>query len=176
MPTSLRADPQHAGHSRTIVGYEQLSNGHLNLLLFDPARRSVPTDIRNAGIDLHFSRLSQTPSHRSSPTIRRVSRNNLRKPSHESINFSPPYTNGASELVHLPEEAMSQAAPVRISGGGLEEDEEMDEEGWVRKRIRKVSQSIRVPPAKVPKRPSPWEGSGVSKGIGYFRVNVGAIT
>lgn len=29
---------QHQGHSRTIVGYEMMKNGNVNLLTFDPAR------------------------------------------------------------------------------------------------------------------------------------------
>ena len=35
---------QHAGHSRTVVGYEVLKNGVCNLLVFDPSRyvRPVP--------------------------------------------------------------------------------------------------------------------------------------
>lgn len=34
----LCADRQHAGHSRTIIGYETNNRGDTNLLLFDPGR------------------------------------------------------------------------------------------------------------------------------------------
>jgi len=40
---------QHAGHSRTIVGCEQVKGGSINLLVFDPSRR-VSSDIRKAGL------------------------------------------------------------------------------------------------------------------------------
>ncbi|KAL6309032.1 peptidase family C78-domain-containing protein [Sparassis latifolia] len=43
---------QHAGHSRTIVGYEQCKNSMINLLVFDPSRR-IPADIRRVGILSH---------------------------------------------------------------------------------------------------------------------------
>ena len=33
---------QHDGHSRTIVGYERLKNGSVNLLCFDPSRYVTP--------------------------------------------------------------------------------------------------------------------------------------
>ncbi|KLO10423.1 DUF1671-domain-containing protein [Schizopora paradoxa] len=51
---------QHKGHSRTIVGYEMMKNGTVNLLTFDPAR-SPPARIRQAG-------MSQLSSIQSSPT------------------------------------------------------------------------------------------------------------
>ncbi|KAL7283270.1 hypothetical protein ACG7TL_002699 [Trametes sanguinea] len=43
---------QHQGHSRTIVGYERVKNGTINLLTFDPGRR-IPSTIRQAGLDYH---------------------------------------------------------------------------------------------------------------------------
>lgn len=37
---------QHAGHSRTVVGYEVQKDGEYNLLVFDPSKyvRSLPLD------------------------------------------------------------------------------------------------------------------------------------
>jgi hypothetical protein len=42
---------QHAGHSRTIIGYEITTGGAVNLLLFDPARRPN-TELREAALGL----------------------------------------------------------------------------------------------------------------------------
>ncbi|KAI0340493.1 DUF1671-domain-containing protein [Trametopsis cervina] len=49
---------QHAGHSRTVVGFERRRDGTINLLMFDPSRR-VPTWIRQAALSDHPS--SNTP-------------------------------------------------------------------------------------------------------------------
>ncbi|TBU65997.1 peptidase family C78-domain-containing protein [Dichomitus squalens] len=43
---------QHAGHSRTIVGAEQVKGGIIHLLTFDPGRR-LPPSIRQAGLKYH---------------------------------------------------------------------------------------------------------------------------
>ncbi|THH10282.1 hypothetical protein EW145_g1427 [Phellinidium pouzarii] len=51
---------QHAGHSRTIVGYERLKNGTINLLCFDPSRRPS-SQIREAAI-AHYSRTRTHPT------------------------------------------------------------------------------------------------------------------
>ncbi|KAI5124328.1 hypothetical protein M0805_008935 [Coniferiporia weirii] len=40
---------QHQGHSRTIVGYERLKTGYINLLCFDPSRRPS-AQVREAAI------------------------------------------------------------------------------------------------------------------------------
>ncbi|KAJ7261389.1 peptidase family C78-domain-containing protein [Mycena haematopus] len=50
---------QHAGHSRTIVGYEVSKTGLVNLLVFDPSR-TPKTSLRRAGLDA-FS--SMAPRH-----------------------------------------------------------------------------------------------------------------
>ncbi|KAI0807167.1 peptidase family C78-domain-containing protein [Fomes fomentarius] len=44
---------QHKGHSRTIVGYEQVKGGAINLLTFDPSCRTIPQNIRQAGSKYH---------------------------------------------------------------------------------------------------------------------------
>jgi hypothetical protein len=59
---------QHAGHSRTIIGYEQAAGGGVNLLLFDPSRRPS-TQLREAALGLarpaHRSRLQSMSRHMS---------------------------------------------------------------------------------------------------------------
>jgi hypothetical protein len=59
---------QHAGHSRTIIGYEQAAGGNVNLLLFDPSRRPS-TELREAALGLsrpaHRSRLQSMSRHMS---------------------------------------------------------------------------------------------------------------
>ncbi|ORX40679.1 peptidase family C78-domain-containing protein [Kockovaella imperatae] len=107
---------QHSGHSRTIVGYEEISQGNINLLLFDPGR-SMSKELRKAGLEqlqVDHHRHSSSGlglSRTESPSIRRQvhasgSRNTLRRSSdtrhsHEAMVFSPPYTNGASEFVKV---------------------------------------------------------------------------
>ena len=59
-----------------------------------------------------------------------------RKPSHtsshESIKFTRPYTNGASEPMYTPPEEMDAE---------LGEDEEMGPGGWVRRRVTKIKKA-----------------------------------
>lgn len=117
--------------------------------------------------------------------------------SHEAMPFSRPYTNGASELVQLSDDDEgssrpqgSQAQAVRIQGGGggggrphLEEDEYEDKHGWIRKKIRKVTRGSgpTAKPADTPGGQSgpagkePWEDMGLSKALGYFRVNLASL-
>ncbi|CDZ96917.1 Uncharacterized conserved protein [Phaffia rhodozyma] len=52
---------QHQGHSRTIVGYETLSSGETNLLLFDPAK-TVPDHLRKLAIEELKNSREQAPS------------------------------------------------------------------------------------------------------------------
>ncbi|KAK7023904.1 peptidase family C78-domain-containing protein [Favolaschia claudopus] len=57
---------QHAGHSRTIVGYEVSKTGLVNLLVFDPGR--VPRKcLRKAGIEV-FSAMNARRNAHASPT------------------------------------------------------------------------------------------------------------
>jgi hypothetical protein len=62
----------------------------------------------------------------------------------------------------------------------LEEDEEMDEEGWVRKKAKKIAKKAKDKGRGVAggigsgAGSKPWEGQ-VSKGLGYFRVNLSAV-
>ncbi|EIW71780.1 hypothetical protein TREMEDRAFT_67959 [Tremella mesenterica DSM 1558] len=84
---------QHSGHSRTIVGYEETSRGDINLLLFDPGK-SVPRPLRSQAI----SQLSTTPL----PRRKTLSRTHPFTKSHESLSFSRPISNGASEIVPSP--------------------------------------------------------------------------
>ncbi|KAM5539029.1 hypothetical protein V8D89_007252 [Ganoderma adspersum] len=52
---------QHKGHSRTIVGMEQVKNGVINLLTFDPGRR-LTSHIRQIGLQYHDPARSAGPS------------------------------------------------------------------------------------------------------------------
>jgi hypothetical protein len=119
-------------------------------------------DIRAEGIAGLTPRNKRTDSANS---IVSLSRNSTRKPSHESMTFSRPYTNGASEISETydpPQAATSysiarkstlaagfRAGPhslsaeliPRLNGGGetaLDEEEEVDEKGWVRRKVKKV--------------------------------------
>ena len=54
---------QHAGHSRTVVGYEIQKNGECNLLVFDPARcvRSAPPSTSSRGFPCSTTRSVRSP-------------------------------------------------------------------------------------------------------------------
>ena len=133
--------------------------------------RTMPKDVRAAGID-------QTARQRESPTrpplaVTRRSGSSLKDGSHESIPFVRPYTNGASEVVSLPVDA----ATMRGDGpsAGLRDDEVMDADGWVKKRVEKVfKRKDRDKDKDRDKTARPWEGS-LSKALGYFRVNLGTL-
>jgi hypothetical protein len=121
-------------------------------------------DIRAEGIASLTPRNRYTNSSTSS-----LARQSTRKPSHESMSFSRPYTNGESEITQSydpprlatsftvgrkasfadglrakPHSLSAEAVP-RLEGGAqateevLEEDEEVDEKGWVRKKVKKVT-------------------------------------
>jgi len=131
-------------------------------------------DIRAEGVAALTPRNRRTHGSQSS-----LSRSTTRKPSHESMTFSRPYTNGESEITQSydpprlgssftvnrkasfadglrakPHSLSAEKVP-RLAGGAqeqkipetetqdteevLEEDEEIDEEGWVRKKVRKVT-------------------------------------
>jgi hypothetical protein len=130
-------------------------------------------DIRAEGVAALTPRNRRSHSSQSS-----LSRSTTRKPSHESMSFSRPYTNGESEITQSydqprlastfsvnrkasfadglrakPHSLSAEKVP-RLEGGAqeqkaqetetqdmeevLEEDEEVDEKGWVRKKVRKV--------------------------------------
>jgi hypothetical protein len=64
--------------------------------------------------------------------------------------------------------------PVRRSSQNhtLESDEEIDSEGWVKKRVKKA---LKKEKSNIALRS--WEsgGAGVSKALGVFRVNLGGL-
>ncbi|KAI0747975.1 peptidase family C78-domain-containing protein [Daedaleopsis nitida] len=62
---------QHQGHSRTIVGCEQVKGGAINLLTFDPARH-VPQNIRRAGLIHHNPSGSGGSTSRPTKALHRV--------------------------------------------------------------------------------------------------------
>lgn len=210
---------KHAGHSRTIVGYEESAKGEINLLLFDPGkyvflaetaepiqlalyrtdgcRRAVPAELRTAGLASVRASASGSGGPSGLSRIKTASAPSLsrQRASHESISFSRPYTNGASELVHLPEDAgvshtmmPPSSGPVRIQGGGglpLEDDEYEDEHGWVKKKIRKITrvgsrggEGGRPSAASSGNEPTardPWADMGLGKALSYFRVNLASL-
>ena len=75
---------QHQGHSRTIVGYEKLRNGNLNLLVFDPGNgRSLLTS-------------DKKPLPKGAAVLRpyRVSQFNLKRPQYQILQMDRPFSNG----------------------------------------------------------------------------------
>lgn len=149
---------QHSGHSRTIIGYEENAAGSINLLLLDPGK-TMPKDIRTAGIE-ELPRQRQQPYRPPIPTS---------KSSHDSLPFSHPYTNGASEIVRFPDDAVTVAGNGSASSNAT--DEEVDKGGWVRKKVDKV---FSRKDSDRNASPRPWDGQ-VSKSLGYFRANLGAL-
>lgn len=156
---------QHSGHSRTIIGYEEAANGTVNLLLLDPGR-TMPRDVRSAGID-GLSHQRQQPFRPPLPG-KISSSSSSRSFLHEPIPFSPPYTNGASEIIQLRHDEVGSNGTGPIFG--LAEDEETDGGGWVRKRVDQVLQRKDTRQSYNP----PWIGP-VSKSLGYFRANLGSL-
>ncbi|ORY26720.1 peptidase family C78-domain-containing protein [Naematelia encephala] len=150
---------QHSGHSRSIVGYEETTSGAINLLLFDPGK-SIPKDLRAAGLERleTTSTSSSRPGLLTQPDGTRTSSSQ----SHESINFSPPYTNGRSELIDLPSDCQTMRGGTQIR---LQEDEEMDDGGWVRKKFK---------PKREKASATRWD-TDIGKALGYFRVNVSSL-
>ena len=141
---------QHAGHSRTIVGYEETPAG-TSLLLFDPGKW-LAKDMRSVGLQHVRQARKATPV---PPPPRRSSHSS----SHESLRFSRPYTNGASEPIMFPEESRQPE---------VLEDEEMTSGGWVRRRVtqvRKRSRDKESDEVELPKR------QRLSKMLSDFRVS-----
>jgi hypothetical protein len=173
---------KHNGHSRTVVGYEETAKGDLNLLMFDPGKcvggwqrqsqdekanccRIVPTTLREAG--LRHTSIQRNVPRPGAATTSAAQISSTRKASHESIPFSVPYTNGASELTtlcdtpraasptprtlpagHAVATGNGSGGPQRLGGGSgsadLRDDEEADEQGWVTKRIHRLKSSSRL--------------------------------
>ncbi|KAI0703582.1 peptidase family C78-domain-containing protein [Cytidiella melzeri] len=67
---------QHAGHSRTVIGYERRRDGSINLFMFDPARR-IATPIRELALSEHPSTPSSQKSRAESPSKIRLSPSKL---------------------------------------------------------------------------------------------------
>lgn len=117
--------------------------------------------------------------------------------------FSRPYTDGNSALTQWRDDPISASTPPllthaspgaqRLAGGtavDLAEDEVMDDRGWVRRRVDKLShRSLRQSAQGMSAMGDPKGsmGSGKrakvgavdadseSKGLGYFRVNISAL-
>jgi hypothetical protein len=190
-------------------------SGDIGVILFiggtkyiyaDCPRKSVPTEIRNAGTDqLELQRQRNHLAAPSAPPLRTdnstssFSSASTRQSaavssSHESLSFSPPYHSGGDNFVSLPDQPVQRGAGAGGAGGAggasglkggstsvqLEEDEEMDEEGWVRKKAKKIAKKAKDKGRGVAggigsgAGSKPWEGQ-VSKGLGYFRVNLSAV-
>jgi hypothetical protein len=140
--------------------------------------RSVPKDLRTAGIDhLREVRSSAGPSRSENIPGRPTKKLSAsRRSSHDAITFSPPYSNGASQLVALP----SDASSLRMAGGSQAQtpasDEEIDEKGWVRKKVQNVLKRSHGDLMG----PKAWESGGstsdLRKALGYFRVNMSGMS
>ncbi|OXG77798.1 hypothetical protein C349_05048 [Cryptococcus neoformans var. grubii Br795] len=207
---------QHSGHSRTIVGYEENARGDVNLLLFDPGK-TMPKDIRNAAL----TRLVKSRAQASLPLIntslstwgnnnagnneRSKRPGGLRKKSssqsqvektHESVPFSPPFTNGRAEVIYDVDRNKStnggESQTVEHLRGGaedglghsgrsastaipIEDDEEITSSGWVRKK--------RTLKSKIPSSSSasrnlidPTSPTQAIKTLNHFRVNLGNLS
>lgn len=201
---------QHSGHSRTIIGYEENARGDINLLLFDPGK-TMPKDIRNAAL----AHLAKSRAQASLPHIDTYlftsddnnERNNersrrprgLRKKSspqsqlertHESVPFSPPFSNGRAEVIYDVDRNKStsggESQQVEHLRGGvgddlgqdrrigstaisIEDDEEITPSGWVRKKRTLKS---KVPSPLI----DPTSPSQAVKALNHFRVNLGNLS
>ncbi|KIR34083.1 hypothetical protein I352_03316 [Cryptococcus deuterogattii MMRL2647] len=201
---------QHSGHSRTIIGYEENARGDINLLLFDPGK-TMPKDIRNAAL----THLAKSRAQASLPHIDTSlftsgdnnERNNdrsrrpggLRKKSssqsqlertHESVPFSPPFTNGRAEVIYDVDRNKStsggESQQVEHLRGGvgddlgqdrrtastaisIEDDEEITPSGWVRKK-RTLKSKISSPLIDPTSHPQ------AVKALNHFRVNLGNLS
>jgi len=77
---------QHAGHSRTIVGYEVSKNGLVNLLVFDPSK--IPKKcLRQAGLDAFAS---MPPRHNAPLTTNDAASSSTKRPGTSSSLNNPP--------------------------------------------------------------------------------------
>ncbi|OCF77214.1 hypothetical protein I204_01199 [Kwoniella mangroviensis CBS 8886] len=183
---------QHSGHSRTIIGYEENSRGDINLLLFDPGR-SVPKDIRSTAISslsqtCHLPSSSRSPQTQIDHSTSSSFRPNILKKKSSSISathqparpFSPPYTNGRAEidystsqfnltLSHEDQAAHPRGGVTLLPPGlELEDDEEINSSGWVRKKLPKVRSTT--------SKEGGADGLDVVRTLNYFRVNLSNLS
>ncbi|KAJ6547116.1 peptidase family C78-domain-containing protein [Mycena capillaripes] len=102
---------QHAGHSRTIVGYEVTKTGLVNLLVFDPSR--IPKkSLRQAGLDSFFS---MPPRHTPNTTTNAGASSSKRPGTSVSSNNPPPLKRSRFDN----------------RGGRLQQEEEEDDDDEV---------------------------------------------
>lgn len=145
----------------------------------------MPKDIRAAGLE----RVRKTRARAALPALLTKTSSNS---THEPLEFSPPYTNGASEVVYP---TASTSNPRRVDFGvkrrktdegedshrdrkrgddvpviGIPSDEEMDSSGWVRKKL--VKSLMRV--GGKSDGGQEWEGSAVNA-LGHFRLNLSLL-
>ena len=80
---------QHQGHSRTVVGYEKLRNGNINLLVFDPG---------NGHQLLKAAASASQPKGAALLRQYRVSQNNLKRPQYQVLQMDRTFTVG--EMTH----------------------------------------------------------------------------
>lgn len=100
-----------------------------------------------------------------------------KKESHEAIPFSVPYTNGASEMTQWCDTPrVSSPVPQldsRLDGGALiGSDEEINDGGWVKKKLKKLKRGDEGSGSESKKVKMSGEGG---KGLGYFRVNLSTL-
>ncbi len=105
------------------------------------------------------------------------------------MEFSPPFTNGASEIISLTKSDVSSANPAnsntamnknakrRPESSLSPSDEEMNDSGWVRKKIQKVSNAFKSDQNQFQRSSGSGfdvEGSAV-KALNRFRLNLGLL-
>ncbi|ODO10183.1 hypothetical protein I350_02412 [Cryptococcus amylolentus CBS 6273] len=195
---------QHSGHSRTIVGYEENARGDINLLLFDPGK-TVPKAIRSHALSslpdpTPFPTPPRPPLNPTAPANPTTSAERIRHKSsssshskfertHESRDFSPPYTDGFAEIDYSTAREGSRDGSSRVEGsaplrgGGstaepaLEDDEERTPSGWVRKKrpFPHLSKTHKPPKSSKPGSDPTAPGQAV-KTLNHFRVNLGTLS
>nr|KIR47468.1 hypothetical protein I312_03231 [Cryptococcus bacillisporus CA1280] len=201
---------QHSGHSRTIIGYEENARGDINLLLFDPGK-TMRKDIRNAAlahlvksraqasllhIDTSFctsggnNERNNDRSRRPGGLRKKSSSQSQLERTHESVPFSPPFTNGRAEVIydidrnkstsgcegqqveHLRDgvgDDLGQDRRIGSTAISIEDDEEITPSGWVRKKRTLKS---KIPSPLI----DPTSPSQAVKALNHFRVNLGNLS
>ncbi|EAL19277.1 hypothetical protein CNBH3760 [Cryptococcus deneoformans B-3501A] len=206
---------QHSGHSRTIVGYEENARGDVNLLLFDPGK-TMPKDIRNAALThLAKSRAQALPlintslstsgndnagnderSRRPGGLRKKSSSQSQLEKTHESVPFSPPFTNGRAEVIYDVDRdkntsGVESQTVEHLRGGAqdgsdqggkspstaipIEDDEEITPSGWVRKK-RALKSKISSPSSTSRTLIDPTSPTQAIKTLNHFRVNLGNLS
>ncbi|KZS99169.1 DUF1671-domain-containing protein [Sistotremastrum niveocremeum HHB9708] len=99
---------QHAGHSRTIVGYELSKSGDFNLLLFDPSRRPDRA-LRRAALDQSVGSTSKGTSTQTS-LFERVLHPNRSKRRRESDHAEPESHAAIQKRIRGGEDSMNSRA------------------------------------------------------------------